>query len=170
SMFGKSPEDMNADELAIVTAGVSRFARSGNHPAESLAGRLSELMRSKDSKYLYNQYSDKTPRYISLKTIGLCSDYRYYFDDTRKTATLTSGSNVCIFQTGSDTLERGGNKEKLKYETVMSKYPYISEDDASAIFDCHSEYVVQSDYAVCLTGAMDSKAKELLEKLTGGSE
>ena len=166
-MFGKSPEELNAEELAIVTAGVSRFGRTGNRDAKQLAAGWAELMRSKNSKYLYNQYDAKTPRYISLKTIGLTTQFRYYYDDTRRMATLTSGSKAYVFKNGSDSLERGGNGEKLKYEVVMQRYPYISEDDATDLFDCHSEYVTNSDYAVCLTGPMDGRAKELLDTLTG---
>ncbi|MBO6147329.1 MAG: hypothetical protein J6O70_07130, partial [Lachnospiraceae bacterium] len=67
-----------------------------------------------------------------------------------------------------DSLDRGGAAEKLKYQTVLQRYPYISEEDASDLFDCHAEYVVRSSYAVCLTGSMDGRAKELLDALTGG--
>ncbi|MCR4786231.1 MAG: hypothetical protein K5847_06195 [Lachnospiraceae bacterium] len=166
-MFGKSIDELSADELAIVTAAVSRYGRSGNRTAVQLAAGWAELMRSKDSKYLYSQYEAKTPRYISLKTIGMCTPYRYYYDDSRKTATMTSGSKACIFKTGSDVLSRGGSAEQLKYSTVISRYPYISEDDATDLFDCHCEYVGSSSYGVCLTGAMEGKAKELLDALTG---
>ena len=169
AMFGKSPDEMNADELAIVTAAVSRFGRSGNYPAEQLASSYAELMRSKNSKYLYNQYDAKTPRYISLKTIGDCSSFRYFYDDTRRQATMTSGARAFIFKTGTDSLSRGAGTEKLKYDVVMQSVPYVSEDDASDLFDCHSEYVIDSNYAVCLTGAMDGRAKELLQALTGDS-
>ncbi len=169
SMFGKGVEDMNADELAIVTAAVSRFGRTGNTEASELARGWAELMRSKDSKYLYNQYEANTPRYISMKTIGECSAYRYFYDDTRRLATLTKGSNAYIFKAGQDSVTRAGQQEKLKYETVIQKYPYLSEEDASDLFDCHAEYVTNSGYAVCLTGPMEGKAKELLDTLTGDS-
>lgn len=168
SMFGRAPENMSADELAIVTAAVSRYARTGNTAAEGLASGWAELMRSKDSKYLYAQYDAKTPRYVSLKTIGQVSSFRYYYDDTRQTATLTSGVKAYIFKNGNDSLDRGGAAEKLKYQTVLQRYPYISEEDASDLFDCHAEYVVRSSYAVCLTGSMEGRAKELLDALTGG--
>ena len=170
SMFGKTPENMNADELSIVTASVSRFARTGNKAAKGLASGYAELMRSKNSKYLYNQYKDKTPRYISLKTIGQVSSFRYYYDDTRQKATLTSGVKAYVFKTGSNSLDRGGAGETLKYNVVMQKYPYISEDDAADLFDCHAEYVAGSGYAVCLTGTMEGEAKELLDALTGDSD
>ncbi|MBO5551453.1 MAG: hypothetical protein J5966_05790 [Lachnospiraceae bacterium] len=165
SFFGKDVNEMNADELAVTTAALSRFARAGNTAASAVAGGYAELMRSKDSKYLYNQYETRSPRYISLRTIGLCSSFRYYYDDTRRTATLTSGAKAYVFRTGTDTVNRGGNDEKLKYETVMTRFPYISEADATDLFDCHAEYVTGSTYAVCLTGAMDGRAKELLEAL-----
>ena len=49
----------------------------------------------------------------------------------------------------------------------MQSVPYVSEDDASDLFDCHSEYVTNSNYAVCLTGDMNGKADELLKSFTG---
>ena len=169
STFGEDPEDMDASDLAAATAGVSRFGRTGNRDAENLAAAWAELMRSKNNKYLYNQYDAKTPRYISLKTIGLCSSFRYLYDDTKRMATLGSGSRAFIFKSGSDSLTRGGSPEKLKYRIEMQSVPYISEDDAIDLFDCHAEYLTKSNYAVCLTGAMDGKAKELLDALTGDS-
>ncbi|MCR5748252.1 MAG: hypothetical protein K6G03_11140 [Lachnospiraceae bacterium] len=169
SFFGKSPEDMNADELAIVTATLSRFGRAGNTEATSMAQKYAEIMRSKNSKYLYNQYSAKSPRYISLKTIGDVSAYRYFYNDTKKQATMTSGSKAFIFTTGTATVERGGKDEQLNYETVFSKDAYISSDDATGLFECYCEYISGSSYAVCLNSAMEGKAKELLEALNNAA-
>lgn len=164
-VFGKNVDQMNDGELATATAAVSRFGRSGNSAAVGLAGTLADKMRSKNNKYLYNQYNLKTPEYISLKTIGDCTPYRYFYDNTKRTATMTQGAKAFVFVNGKQTVNRANDDEEMKYVTGMQKYPYISEDDAENLFGCTDEYVVKTSFAVCLTSSMESKVDEVLKAL-----
>ena len=151
--------------MATAAAAVSRFAKDGNSAAKSLAASLADRMRSKNSKYIYNQYKDKNPEYINLRTIGLCTSYRYYYDISKRTATMTLGAKAMIFRSGSAEVERNGKTEKLSYAAVMSGDVYVSEDDATDLLGCHSEYIPNSSYAICLTETMEGKAEEVLSNL-----
>ena len=165
SEFGKAVENMDAEELATAVAAISRFGRNGNSSARSLAVSLADLMRSKNSKYLYNQYKDKSPEYINLKTIGLCTAYRYYYEISRRTATMTQGGKTLIFRSGSGKVTRSGKEENLIYMAVLEGDLYVSEDDAAVLLGCHSEYIPNSGYAICLTESMESKAEEVLNTI-----
>ena len=165
--IGKDFNSFNEADYAISTAAVSKFARSGNVPAKDLTSRFADQMRSKGNRYLYSQYSEKTPDYISLKTIGDCTPYRYFYDDSRRTATMTQGAKAYIFNTGNNMVIRGSDTEELKYIPVMQKYPYISGEDAEALFNCKDEYLSGTSFAVCLTGTMDAKVEEILSALRG---
>ena len=165
SEFGKSIDAMDAEEMAEATVAVSRFAKNGNVAARSLAATLSSQMRAKNSKYLYNQYAAKTPEYVNLKTVGLCTAYRYFYDISKRTATMTEGAKVMSFRSGSDTVMRSGKEEKLSYSSVMDGDVCISSDDAKALFGCTAEYISNTQYAVLLTGTMQGRAEEVLGSL-----
>ncbi|MBQ1527713.1 MAG: hypothetical protein IIZ75_11290 [Lachnospiraceae bacterium] len=166
--LGDSLQDAPDDGLAVATAAVSRLAKSGNQAAAAITPRLADILRARRSGYLYVQYKDKTPRYINLKTIGSCTKYRYVYDDTRKTATMTRGAAAIILQVGSDKAKRtGSDEETLKNIIVKSADPYISEDDAKNYFNVTSEYLYGTNYALCLTEPMDTAADEMLKTLTG---
>ena len=126
---------------------------------------MADFMRSKNSKYLYTQYKEKTPEYIDLKTVGLCTAYRYYYDSSKRTATMTLGAKALIFRNGFAQVERGGKYEDLKYNAVMQGDVYISENDAADLLGCYAEYITNTQYAICLTETMETKADEILEKL-----
>ena len=160
--FGKPVETMGAEDLAMATALVSRLGRNGVAAARSLAADMASLMRSKDSKYLYDQYEDKNPEYINLKTIGLCTDYRYYYDTSKRSVTMSDGGNSIVFVSGSDQIQRGGQEEKLMYKTVSDGTLYLSEEDAGVLLRCYSEYVLNTEYAVCLTESMEGRVNEIL--------
>jgi hypothetical protein len=120
-------------------------------------------MRSKNSKYLYNQYKEKNPEYVSLRTIGLCTDYRYYYDSSRRTATMTMGVNAMIFRSGSDQVELSEKTEKLTCATVLNGDVYIAKADAETRLGCTAEYVPNTQYAICITDSMEGKAKDVLK-------
>ncbi len=168
--FGKDIDSLNASELAIATAATSEFSRAGNTAATKLASGFSEKMRSKNNPYLYEQYRDKTPEYINLRTIGEVTQFRYFYDDTRKKATMTQGSKVFTIRSGNQIIERGGAPENMKYKSVFSKYPYISEDDGKNYFGCTAEYVPTTTHAVCVPETIQGRVDELFALLTGGGE
>jgi len=167
SIIGKDLKDLNMKELAYTTAALSRFSRMGCRAAGQLAQSCTEIGRETGNKYFYLKYKDKSPEYISLKTIGEVTKYRYFYDNTRKEATLTQGSNVYVFRADSDNVKRSGLDSELNYSTVFSKYPYVSEEDTGEIFNCDAEYVDNSAYAVCLTKELETLAGDLLNEFQG---
>ena len=164
SIIGRDLSELNMKELAYTTAALSRFSREGCRAAGTLASRCTEIGRETGNIYFYPKYKDRNPEYISLKTLGEVSGYRYFYDNSRKEATMTKGSTVCIFRAGSDSVRKGGTDGTLKYKTVFSKYPYISEEDSQDVFECSSDYVDATVYAVCLTKDLEKNADDLLKE------
>ncbi len=170
ALFGKSLDEMNDRELAIASAVMSRLARSGIAPAESLTSKLVNRLISGGNKYLYRQYSDnKSIEYIDLRVISAVTSYRYFYDETKATATVTSGSKVYIFKRGSDLMYRSSTDEEpeqMNTAVVSQGALMIGENDGSTYFGCSAEYAYGTDYAICLTGPMQAKVQEYTEALT----
>ncbi len=170
ALFGKSLDEMDGRELAIVTATLSRLGRSGIEPAKSLTQKLVNRLLSGNNKYIYRQYSaNKSIEYVDLKVISDVTSYRYFYDQTKATATVTSGSKVYIFKRSSDQMYKGSTEEepeKMNDAAVSQGTMMLGETDTSKYFNCIGEYLYGSDYAVCLTGPMQSAVDQNVEALT----
>ena len=169
--FDAPVKSLSDEELAVAAAAVSRFARNGNIDSNGLLKELTDQMKSSNNIYLYDQYTEKTPRYVSLPAIGRVTGFRYLYDDKKNQAGLNKGASSFAFTTGSDIVIRNASDEQtLHYPAVKVKDLYISADDAYELFFLHAEYLAGSDLALCLTEAMDEKAAKLLKELTGENE
>ena len=83
---------------------------------------------------------------------------------------MTKGANVYILKANDINLERGNTTSTLKYSTKFSRVLYLDEEDAKDLFGCSCEYVDNTSTAVCLTGAMEAKAGDLLKAFSGDNE
>ncbi|MBO4457629.1 MAG: hypothetical protein J5802_07910 [Butyrivibrio sp.] len=169
SLFGKSLDEMDDRELAIADATMSRISKNGITPAEQLITVITNKLVDKNNKYTYMQYKlNKSIEYISLSTISDITEYRYFYDDNKMTATMTYGMKVYIFTRGSDKVRKQSAEaepEAISTKTVFQNNVYIPEADADTFFICQAEYIYKTDYAVCLTGSMQSTVAEYTEEL-----
>ncbi|MCR5594690.1 MAG: hypothetical protein K6G12_02475 [Lachnospiraceae bacterium] len=170
NLFGKSIDEMSDSELAIATASSSRVARMGLTPAEKLTATLLGRLVSTGNKYIYSQYSgDSVNNYVSLFTISNATPFRYYYDETNSMATMTKGTKqIYIFERGSNLMYKGSvmaKPEEMGKNAVFSKEMYISEADADSYFECTSEYVYDSQKAICLTATMLESVKDFSTQL-----
>lgn len=170
ALFGKSLDEMDDRELAIASATMSRLARSGIEPAASLTSKLVNRLVSGNNKYTYRQYSsDKSIEYIDLRVISDVTSYRYFYDEPRDTATVTSGTRVYIFKRGSSQMYKGSTDaapEPMNDAAVSQGALMIGETDAGKYFNCDTEYAYGTDHAICLTGPMQAAVEEYVTSLT----
>ena len=170
SLFGKSLDEMDDRELAIATATMSKLARSGIEPARGLVSKLMSRLIAGNNKYIYIQYREnKSTEYVDLKVVSAITSYRYFYDETRATATVTSGSKVYIFKRGSSDMRKGSEEaepEKMNDAAVSQGSLMLGETDTDKLFNCIAEYVYGTDYAVCLTGPMQSAVDTYVEALS----
>ncbi len=163
-LFGKDVDDMSDSELAIATTSMSKVAKSDVNGAQKATNRLANKMIGDGNKYLYRQLGDdKATEYINLKTLSQCTSFRYFYDDNRRTATMTSGAKIYIFKNGSDKMQKGSEgaeEESMKSTLKVSLDPYLGEDDCKTYFGCGAEYISGTDYGICLSSVMQSKAEE----------
>ena len=119
--------------------------------------------------YLYRQFSgDKSTEYVDMTTLSNITNFRYFYDDTKATATMTSGSKIYIFKRGSDQMYKqstDADPETMKKKTVYQNQLYIFEDDAENYFNCKAEYIDKTSYGVCLTATMQSEVDSIVEQL-----
>ncbi len=159
-LLGKSLDEMDDKDLAVTDAICSRLSKSGVNSGKDLAGKITNIMLTKGNKYLYSQYEgDKTTEYISMDTLSNVTSYRYFYDDTKARATMTSGSKIYIFTRGSDKMYKQStdtDPETMKKKTVFQNRLYMFEDDSDNYFDCKAEYIDGTNCAVCLTKTMQS--------------
>ncbi|MCR5155837.1 MAG: hypothetical protein K6C96_04070, partial [Butyrivibrio sp.] len=170
SLFGKSLDDMDENELAVAGATVSRLSRMGIVPAESLTKKIVNKLVATNNKFTYSQYTQsKSVEYINMETISNCTNYRYFYDDSKATATMTKGSRIYIFKRGSDQMYKqstDSEAEKMANKIVYSGRVYISEDDAKTYFGCEAEYAYKTDYAICLTAPKQTAVEEYTKALS----
>ena len=168
-LFGKSLDEMSDDELAVVAATLSRLSKSGISAADTLLNSLMMRLLQGNNKYLYRQYPDsKTTEYMNLDTVSNCTSFRYFYDNTKAVGTMTKGSIVYIFKRGSDEMHKqdiSSDPEKMFGKAVYSQFLYILEDDSKNYFKCDAEYLNNTEYAICLTAAMQSKVEKFTETL-----
>jgi hypothetical protein len=181
SIFG---DPITGEDLAGAIAGLSMLGNEGNSVAANLAATLARSLTSGGAgagagvsgintggstgggaaAYLYDQYeSDRANEYISLKTIGDVTEYRYvyftYIDET----TMAGKGCALSFRTNSDIVRNANNERRsLSAKTVKQKYHYIREKDAILYFSCEEEPVPLTKIAVCMTPPVKEKALELV--------
>ena len=168
-LFGKSLDDMDDRELAVATSTMSRISRMGVPAAETATQQLTNRIVKAENKYVYTQYSkNKQVESINMRTLANCTEYRYFYDDTKATATMTSGSKIYIFQRGSKEMHKKSidtDPETMETEIMYEGEMFIGEDDANNYFTCLAEYCMGTDYAICVTGPMQSEVEEMVNSL-----
>jgi hypothetical protein len=169
ALFGKSLDEMDEDELAVAGATCSRLSRSGITPADSLTQIIVGKLVDKNNRFTYSQYTENTStEYISMETLSNCTDFRYFYDDSKAIATMTKGSIVYIFKRGSDEMYKQDTSsdgepltEKVAYQGVV----FLDEDDTQNYFSCEAEYCNKTKYAICLTAPKQAAVKDYTERL-----
>ncbi|MCR5510440.1 MAG: hypothetical protein K6F54_05770 [Lachnospiraceae bacterium] len=170
ALFGKSLDEMDDRELAITCATLSQLAKSGISPAEELLAQLISRLLNGNNSYLYTQYgSSKTVEYVNMRTLSLVTSYRYFYDETKATATLTNGAKVYIFKRGSSNMYNGSEEsepEQLTDPAVYQGEIMVGEEDTMRYFKCTAEYLKNSEYSLCLTSTMQSIIAGYVETLS----
>ena len=169
ALFGKSLDEMSDDELAVAGATVSRLSRMGITPAESLTKMIVNKLVDTRNRFTYLQYSaSKSNEYVSMEALSRCTDFRYFYDDTKAIATMTKGATVYIFRRGSDQMYKeseGADPEQMKLAVVYDGVVHIGEEDAQTYFQCIAEYCYGTNYAICLTAPKQTKVEEFTKTL-----
>ena len=99
----------------------------------------------------------------------MVTDYRYFYDEVKATATLTSGSNIKIFKRDSDQMYNGSeasDPEQMNDAVVYERELFVGEEDGDRYFDCVAEYFYGKQTAACLTGPMQTQVDQLADKLS----
>ncbi len=168
--LGNELDDMNDEQMAVAGAVTSKLSRMGITQAESLTKKIVNKLADSSNDYLYSQYgADKSRKFVSMEALSNCTDYRYFYDDSKATATMTKGSSVYIFKRGSDEMRKqslDAEAEKMNSKAVFSGVVYISEEDAQNYFNCTSEYAYDTNYAICLTATKQKQVDECVEELS----
>nr|MCR5102680.1 hypothetical protein [Butyrivibrio sp.] len=172
AFFGvKSLDELGMKESAIAAVAFSKIYKMGNNAAGELANTIATKGITDNNIYFYIQFNGtKTIEYASLKAVSDITSYRYFYDDTKKVATMTLGSTIYSFTTGSDQMYKGdtsSDPETMTRKLEFSGVPYLAEDDCVNYFKCDTEYIATSSYAVCYTNPMKAQVEEYISGLNG---
>ena len=167
--MGESIDDMNDKELAVCGAVTSKLGKSGIKAGNSLSKQVAGKLYKDNNKYLFNKYnSNGSVEYVPLKSISDCTSFRYFYDDSKSIATMTSGSTVYIFKRCSNQMYKQStaeDPESMSGSVVYQGELFISETDAKKYFSCDAEYLSGTNYAVCVTGTMQTAVDNSLESI-----
>ena len=168
-LFGKPLSELSGADLAAAIAGLSMLGNKGYTAAATLASQTARANRN-TLGFLYEQYSsDRSNEYISLKTIGDVTEYRYVYYKLIDETTMTGLGCSLSFTPNSDVVRNAEYERKtLSGKTVKQKYLYIRETDAIFYFSCEGENVPLTDLAVCMTPDVKAKAEEFVAMFENG--
>ena len=178
SLLGKNSWNALTDaEKAIICAVLSELGDKGYNNCSRLAGTLgSSLYNDEHNKYIYPKYTGQSAdtgagiKWVSLKTVGDITDYRYVYNDSKSVAILSGPSTSYELVVGSDTMYQ---KDKtISIETVpVLQHSQVYEDMkiTEAFFGVSCDYLGSSNYAVGITDAMEPRVNEVLNAMTGQS-
>ncbi|MCR5251324.1 MAG: hypothetical protein K6E50_12020 [Lachnospiraceae bacterium] len=156
--------DLDGDVLAAIVTALSRLNEKGCAAAGRLALDFTSKGLAVRNPYFYTKYTGKaSTEFVSVKTFGDVSVYRYVYNDSKQRATLTYGSSVYEFNVNSGTATHGGEQITLSEPGILSGGFYLSEKDMEEYLKCTAQYVDRCDYAVCVTEKVEKKAKQLLD-------
>jgi hypothetical protein len=165
--LGEDLEEMNDKELATAAAVAAKLGKSGINAGNDLSKQLAAGMYKKGNKYMYRKYSSGgASEYVSLKTIAYCTTFRYFYDDARTSATMTSNSLIYIFKRGSALMYKqttDSAPESLAAKPVVQGDMYLSEEDAMTYFGCSAEYLKGTNYALCITPKMQADIEQTVD-------
>ena len=165
--LGESVDEMSDKDLAVAGVVTSKLGKSGIQAATTLSKQITAKMVKNGNKYLFNQYKQGgAAEYVSLKTISNATSYRYFYDDSKSTATMTSGTKILIFKRGSNMMYKqntNSEPESIKSKVLYQGDLYLSEDDARTYFNCDTEYLSGTSYAVCMSSQMQTAAEDAVE-------
>ena len=171
-LLGGEFGDLDADAQLIAAVAMKWLGEKGNHAATDLSISFINQCAKSKNPYVYNRLEgNSSAEYISLKTLGSATGFRYVYSDSRKEATLTKGAKVYRFKVGSAEVSYSdGSKDTMKSGIEFQKEPYVAEDASKQYFDCEAEYFDGNPNAGCMTSNMMTRAENLLDQIMGGTE
>lgn len=168
-IFGNSFTELSEDKQAEILVVLDWLIEDGYISLTDLFDEYYEI--AKDSLYIYSKLSGNEEEHVALLALSHALDYRYIFDNSRKTVTMSKASKVYKITANKKVVEFSfGKQEDLLSKAVYRKDVYISEKDAITFFGCTAEYLERKDTAVCLTEKMESDAAAFYEALQEGEE
>ncbi len=169
SLFGDSFNNLGGDIKAAVTAALDRLGEDGYQVCADMSKTFLNQCLAENNPYVYQKLKGESAEHIPLKQVGICSRYRYVYNDTERVVTLTKKASVYTFVAYSDEVTLpDGSSEKLTGTVKVQGIPYTTEEDAMKYFDCQSEYIEATDYGVALNAKMEEYAEELISAVQEG--
>lgn len=172
---GAAFEDMSEQEQAAAVGALSALGTSGSVGASQLAGTLADQCLQAGNPYVFVRYAgagSADGKYVSAGVISAVTKFRYIYSSSKKDAALSNRGKTYHFTVGSTQLVHpDASVQEMQYETVLqSGTAYIPAAVAEEYFGCRTEYIDGTEYAVCITSAMESRVGQMTDELGGGTE
>lgn len=164
-----SAADQAAAILALEWFGEQKNYDEAKKLAANLAGQVKAI-----NPYIYNKPEKNLnpSEYITLYSLATMAGYRYVFSEDYSVGSFYTSNNepYYTFTAGKDEYwMKGDVTKKLKNKALLSHNNiYISEDESTAIFSTKTQYLEKATLGVGYTGAVEEKAKEMLNALLEG--
>ena len=165
-----------------MVAALNEFGREHNNEQILALARqlLSEIMTERNV-FVYTKYQNNPNiEYVSFAAIDrarIYTRYRYVRVDLSATMSYLGGGTSYVYTVGSATLKRTGGESEALVAAVAEqadsyirgsqteRYAYLDETDAQRKLDVRAEYIIQTEYAVMVTGKMEPTVKSVVEAL-----
>ena len=160
-----------------VVAALNEFGREhNNEQILELARQLLAEIMTERNVFVYEKYrNNPNLEYVSFAAIDRARSYtRYRYVRVGMEATMSylGGGVSYVYTVGSDVLKRTGEAQEVTEQTdpyirgsQTDRYAYLDEKDAKQKLDVRAEYIMQSNYAVFVTGSMEKTVQEVIRGL-----
>lgn len=177
--LGKSFGELDPEAQAAVVVALNRYGKMHNAKnCLDYARRMLTVIMNNKNPLVYAVYEDDSDNeYINLGAVDRSRSYtgfRYVYIDGVDTVTQTTGTASYSFIDKRVT-DSGGNTKDLTspvgyqtddYVKSGTRFPYINETDAMKYMVESGEYIVDTDWGIVVTAAMELQVSKIIEQLT----
>lgn len=160
-------DSMSREDLLAAIAALAEYGdQTDSTEIESLAAGLAVSIMKEANSSAFAQLNSVNGKFAPASALAAYMNYRYLWNDTKKTAVVANGLTYYRFTAFHNTVER--NEEQTDAMSVAAEFRktvYIPSDYLYEAFGCQVFNITGTDYAILIDDEIIKKQEELLEIL-----
>lgn len=158
---------MSKDDILAAIAALAEYGdQTDSQEIRSLTAGLAAFIMKEENSGAFEQLNSVNGKFAPASALAAYMNYRYLWNDTKKTAVVANGLTYYRFTAFHNTVER--NEEQTDAMSVAAEFRktvYIPSDYLYEEFGCQVFNITGTDYAILINDEIIKKQEELLEIL-----
>lgn len=160
-------DSMSQNDILAAIAALAEYGdQTDSTEIKSLAAGLAASIMKEANSGAFAQLNSVNGKFAPVSALAAYMNYRYLWNDTKKTAVVANGLSYYRFTAFHNTVER--NEEQTDAMSVAAEFRktvYIPSDYLYKEFGCQVFNITGTDYAILIDDEIIKKQEELLEIL-----